>query len=647
MQAAPVCSSRRPHRLPRRVEPLDQAREFQGAPVAAWYANELSDALAVTGLIALCCLLLPLSGWWLASRLRDESLFRFTAACLIGCTCLACAELFVVVSRLPQWVAAAMVLAVCVVSLRPVIRAIRHREFAWDALLTWAGIACVLAAATARFAVHGTPGAQWDWYEHWERALLFFQQGELIQDRSYLVAARGPILNAAAAMIFEFVGSQHYWIFQIVATTFNAMVCLPFAMFLHTVAGVSRRKALLIAAAVMILAPQFFSDNTFTWTKDLTAAFVLLAIHEYLVAYRRGDRNGMAMSLTYLAPAFLTHYLAMMYAVLLGLHLLLVVPVRQFPMKALLRTAMVWALLIGPWFGFMMVHFGIAPTLRANSTLGNYYATKDAQGRLVPLYRIYAANLCVDLFSRAACRQLMAPPKPCIWVRMEGDKVTQEEQPCSPLMDLGGVAVSLRYSGAFAILLAIAVSFRSIVHGLRGISLRVIRDTAAGRAFWFIAWVLAAGLFLNLLPVRWFDPWGTIAENLQAWLLVLIALSLRGLMRLPRLALLALALIFALECSYVDLELIRMQSIVLPFSHRGEAALGHPPLSIEPPEPVRLGDVFAPIEYLHNYRTKVLGEAVFFRDLHPDDFAWFSWLFLAAGAFWIALGSRLAPNKSN
>ena len=78
--------------------------------------------------MALCCLLLPLSGWWLASRLRDDGLFRFTAACLTGVTTIAAAELVVYALRLPQAVAVALVAGSCAVSLRPVSAAIRRRQ---------------------------------------------------------------------------------------------------------------------------------------------------------------------------------------------------------------------------------------------------------------------------------------------------------------------------------------------------------------------------------------------------------------------------------------------------------------------------------------------------------------------------------------
>jgi hypothetical protein len=111
----------------------------------------------------------------------------------------------------------------------------------------------------------------------------------------------------------------------------NALVCLPFALLLRTVGGLSRGVVLVVAAAVTAMVPFNFWNNTFTWTKELTAAFILPGIHEYLVAYREGNRNGMAMSLAYLAPGFLCHYLTLPYAAMPGLHLVLTVPIRALP----------------------------------------------------------------------------------------------------------------------------------------------------------------------------------------------------------------------------------------------------------------------------------------------------------------------------
>ena len=368
------------------------------------------DGLHILGLVVFACLVLPCSGWWLAARLNDEPLARFAAACLAGCCICAAAELLAYVFGLPQLAALGMVSAACALSAKPLRASILRGGFAWDALLIWVGISLILAAATVRFAVQGVPGALWDWYEHWLRAVVYYRHAAPLPERAYILAGRGPLLNAAAALLFNFGGSAHYWVFQILATTLNTLVFLPVALWLRSIAGLSRRAALLLAAAMMTILWTGFVENTFTWTKHLTAAFILFALHEYLMAYRADDRPGMARALAYLAPAFLCHYLALIYAVMLGLHLLVTTlvttPRREFPGAALMRSALVWYLMIVPWFGYMAAHLGIAATLRSNTTLGDAYAARDANGNLVPLYRILPANLCVDLLSGTACRGL-------------------------------------------------------------------------------------------------------------------------------------------------------------------------------------------------------------------------------------------------
>ena len=90
----------------------------------------------VLGILLLCWLLLPMSGWWLARLLRQDGFLRFAAACLAGAATLAAAELLVYVFRLPQWLAAALVGVTVAVSVRDLIATIRRGEFAWGALLT-------------------------------------------------------------------------------------------------------------------------------------------------------------------------------------------------------------------------------------------------------------------------------------------------------------------------------------------------------------------------------------------------------------------------------------------------------------------------------------------------------------------------------
>jgi hypothetical protein len=596
----------------------------------------MAEAFRVCGLIALCCLLLPLSGWWAAARLRDDSLFRFTVACLAGVTTLAVAELLVYALRYPQWVAAAMVAAAILAGLRPITGVIRRREFAWDALLIWSGGSAILVSATLRYAVHGVPNAQWDWYEHWLRALIFLQQGPATTDIGpFLIAARGPLFNGAAALLLYISGSAQYWVFQIFANTFNMLVCLPFALLLRTAGGLSRRNALPAAAAVTTLVPYFYWHNTFSWTKDLTAAFVLLGMHEYLLAYRQGNRKKMALALAYMAPGFFCHYLALLWAATLGVHLLLVVPFRQLPVRALIRAGLVWALLIGPWFGGLMLTFGVKKTLGANTTLGRLWVPKDSGGRPIPQYRVMIANLCVDMLPRSVCKPLL-PPDSCRAVTVEGTSVVENAETCPSGLTWMSIYGILRYSGLLALLLAAAVSAKPLFRHLRNTS---PRGAGTGDTAWFLLWVLTAGFAINVLAVRYFCTWGTLGQSLQAWVLILLAVGVRGLMRAPRAAIAVLVLAMGVEYAGFDVKTIQAQSVVLPLAHNELAFSGPPPLGPLLPVPASSARFHTSKDYWANYLTKVQGGAVYYRDVHPDSFGAVSWMMLAAGMIALAAGA--------
>jgi hypothetical protein len=588
----------------------------------------MSDIFNVIGPMALCCAVLPLSGWWLAARLRNDSLLRFTAACLGGVTTLAAAELLAYGLRFPQWVAVAMVAVAIGVSLRPLIAAIRRGEFAWDAWLAWAGTSLMLIAATLRYAVHGLPETAWDWYEHWLRALVFLRQWPICTEFGndyvhYIMPARGPLFNGAAALLLYGAGSAQYWVFQIFATTLNALVCLPFALLLRTVGGLGRRAALVVAAAVTTMVPFNFWNNTFTWTKELTAAFILLGIHEYLVAYREGNRNGMAMSLAYLAPGFLCHYLTLPYAAVLGLHLVLTVPIRALPFRALVRAGSVWVLLIAPWFGFMIWSFGAGKTLGANTTLGSAYTEKVNGGTGIPQGLVLLGNLCVDVLPKTVCLPILPPegPSPCAQLTIHRGDVSAASSPCVPAFPWTGIYNIARYSGLLAVLLAAAFSVRPLLSSRRS------SDSAR-----FLMWVLGAGLILNALPVRWFllDRSAGFSQNLHAWLFVFIAVVVRGVMRAPRPMVPAVLLAMAAEYTLADLEYIRAQAVVLPLANDAGALRGFPPagqLFVR----TTSADFRAPNWYYWNYVYKVGGGAIYFRDAHPESFARVSVATLAAG----------------
>jgi hypothetical protein len=87
---------------------------------------------------------------------------------------------------------------------------------------------------------------------------------------------------------------------------------------------------------------------------------------------------------------------------------------------------------------------------------------------------------------------------------------------------------------------------------LRSTSLRHLRCKAAADDAGSLLWVLAAGLLLNLLPIRWSAIGGSFGENPQAWFLVFVAVVVRGLKRLPLPLVAVLMLAMAAEFALVD-----------------------------------------------------------------------------------------------
>jgi hypothetical protein len=434
-------------------------------------------------------------------------------------------------------------------------------------------------------------------------------------------------------MLMSLLRSPHFWVFQIIAIVLNTLVLLPFSLMLQAVGGLSRYRALMVASSICLLLPFFFWNNTFTWTKSITAAFILMGIYSYLMAFREGDTARMVRSLLWFAVGFLCHYLALLYGVTLGLHLLYVRR-RALPLRELSRLAAICTLLIGAWFGFMFFNFGISHTLGANTTLGSWYASRDEHGRLVPFHQVLIANLCVDLLPRSICRM---PPPPvdrcdCQMVDVEGSVVRKRMAVYPPATRMNGIYNVLGYCGSIAMLI---VALASIDLFRRG----KIPDAR------FLLWLLSGGLVLNLLPVRWFDWNGTSGENLHAWYLVLFTLALPGLSRLPRVAIIAIALACCAEWLALDLQMIREQAVVLPLAHHESVLRGNLPLGPILPTPVASTQFSAQSWYYLNYILKIKGGAVFFRDLHPDTFRVTSWAFLGIGLLALS-GLFWTPSRS-
>src|SRR5262249_34104617 len=134
------------------------------------------------------------------------------------------------------------------------------------------------------------------------------------------------------------------------------------------------------------------------------------------------------------------------------LHLLLAVPRREWPLRSLIQAGLVWAVLIAPWFGYMFLNFGIKRTLGANTTVGRYYVAEDEHGVPIPHYRVMAANLCTDFFTKSLCRPLLPPAGPSDCISVQGDVrgIVESPVPCSAGLVESGMSALLGVSGQFA-----------------------------------------------------------------------------------------------------------------------------------------------------------------------------------------------------
>jgi hypothetical protein len=186
-------------------------------------------------------------------------------------------------------------------------------------------------------------------------------------------------------------------------------------------------------------------------------------------------------------------------------------------------------------------------------------------------------------------------------------------------------------------LLAASTSAPAVLRYFKRHRLREVRGNF-GPDGWFLVWFFGAGLVLNLLPIRWFVASGSFSYNLQPWLFVSFAVLAKGLLGAPRGVVVVLALVAAVWFAAVDVEFVRSQSILLPMSN-SQLLTETPPLGPLLPVDLTGAPFQAPRGYYTNYRLKLEGGTVYFRDGHPRTFGTVAWIILALAG--ITLGAIL------
>ncbi len=204
-------------------------------------------------------------------------------------------------------------------------------------------------------------GAFWsgDWLEHFQRTLFFlhhFPTNTPIY-LNYTLTARPPMMNVLAAL-FLGVTEDRFEIFQLVFAFFNLLLFLPCCLAIPAVARV-RRVRILPLVAIFAMNPAVIQNATYTWTKSLTAFFVIFAVCLYLAGWRKRDPVRMTGAFLSLSAGLLAHYSAGPYCIFFALHYLLVVfRARPNRWKELAMIAATSGVLLLTWFGWSLATYG-------------------------------------------------------------------------------------------------------------------------------------------------------------------------------------------------------------------------------------------------------------------------------------------------
>jgi len=135
--------------------------------------------------------------------------------------------------------------------------------------------------------------------------------------------------------------------------------------------ALARRPRILPLVALFACSPVVMENATYTWTKSLSAFFVVLAFWFYLAALRKNDRVRIVAAFLALSAGLLVHYSAGPYCLLLGVAL---------SAAGILETAALsggnWPPLLSPcglllatWFAWSLAVFGPTVTTQSNTSV--------------------------------------------------------------------------------------------------------------------------------------------------------------------------------------------------------------------------------------------------------------------------------------
>jgi len=332
-------------------------------------------ALRIAALLVLLCLNAVVPGFVLVRKLRWRPIETLCAAVGASLVVLYLATFALYLSGAPMSLCgvgtAGSVLAAAAFrdDLRRLLagRAVRSVVVGFALLLAW-GLCFV--GLVRHFGGGGWGG---DWLEHFHRCLYFLYRlpTDTPLNGMYHVTARPPFMNVLGAYFLAQAGDD-FECFQVVFAFLNTLPFLAGALLAARLWGRGTAPPRVLAA-LFAMSPFFVVNVTYTWTKLLSAFFVLLAVHFYLAARTRGDAARQTAWPLALAAALLVHYSAGPFAVfLVGHHLWsLVRRVSWRAWPARLVPALPGVLLLATWLAWALLSFGLSRTATSNTAVGD------------------------------------------------------------------------------------------------------------------------------------------------------------------------------------------------------------------------------------------------------------------------------------
>jgi hypothetical protein len=241
---------------------------------------------------------------------------------------------------------------------------VRRAVLGYAFLLLWT---LVILAIVRNYSGLGWTG---DWLGHFQRSLFFLHR--FPADTPLLGGAqlpsRPPMMNVVVSFFLAHT-QDRFDLFQVASAFLNLLLFLPCCLMLPAL-GLARRPRILPLVALFASSPVVMENATYSWTKSLSAFFVVLAFWFYLAALRKKDRVRMAAAFLALSAGLLVHYSAGPYVVLLGLHYLLrVFRTRPRKWRELAAIVVPCGLLLATWFAWSLAAYGPTVTFQSNTSV--------------------------------------------------------------------------------------------------------------------------------------------------------------------------------------------------------------------------------------------------------------------------------------